>query len=395
MEKFISTPTPLNPPSGRGENIISPPYQGGARGGLPKLGIIYLSYHSEPYLNRFISSIQETSYPFEELEVIIVDNPHLEFGSSEKILQEKLKTLSGKNFPRVTILPQEKNLGFSGGMNVGIKKAFELGCKYVYLHNQDGFTDSKAWEKIVQVMEDDQTIGAAQSLMMLYPETELINTNGNNFHYLGFGYINHFKKRLSDLKLNNVRDIGYASGAAVLLRTDVLKKYGLWDEDYFFYHEDVEYSLRLKSLGYRVVTVKDSVFYHAYEFSRNKNKFYFMERNRFGLLLTYYKIPTLLLLIPISLIIEFGMFFFALFQGWGKEKTRASLYWLRPSSWRLWLGKRKVAQARRTVKDGVLLGQAVSELHFPEVGLNNPLLHYIANPLMRLYFIILKFLVIW
>jgi hypothetical protein len=54
-----------------------------------------------------------------------------------------------------------------------------------------------------------------------------------------------------------------------------------------------------------------------------------------------------------------------------------------------------VAQARRTVKDGVLLGQAVSELRFPEAGLNNPLLHYIVNPLMRFYFIILKILVVW
>ena len=360
-----------------------------------KLAIVYLSYHSDQYLDRLVFSLQNTSYLQDQLELIIVDNLHPEFGSSEKVLYEKLEILSGKNFPQVTILPQEKNLGFSGGMNVGVKKAMELDCKYVYLHNQDGFTDSKAFEKIVQVMESDQTIGAAQSLMMLYPETELINTSGNNFHYLGFGYINHFKKKLSDLKLNNVRDIGYASGAAVILRTDLLQKYGLWDEDYFFYHEDLEYSLRLKSVGYRIVAVKDSVFYHQYEFSRNKNKYYFMERNRWGLLLTYYKIPTLLLLWPISSVIEFGMLCFAIFQGWGIEKIRTYLYWLNPKNWQVWLKKRKYIQSLRTVKDRVLLRQAVSEIHFSEAGLDSPLLIYIVNPLMKLCGKILQVIIKW
>jgi GT2 family glycosyltransferase len=362
---------------------------------FPKLGIVYLSYHSEPYFDRLISSLQETSYPLEQLELIIVDNPHPEFGSSEKILREKVGVLSNKDFPRVTILPQEKNLGFAGGMNAGIRKAFEFDCKYIYLHNQDGFTDPKALEKIVEVLEKDITIGAAQSLMMLYPETDLINTSGNNFHYLGFGYVNHFKKNLSDLKLSNVRDIGYASGAAVLLRSDLLQKYGLWDEDYFFYHEDLEYSLRLKLAGYRVVAVKDSVFYHQYEFSRNKNKYYFMERNRSGFLLTYYKLPTLLVLMLLNGVVELGMLGFAIIQGWGKEKIHSYFYWMRPKNWSLWLKKRRHIQSLRTVRDKEIIKQAVSEIYFEEAGLDNALLRYIANPLMKLYFIVIKIIIFW
>lgn len=384
---------------------------------FPKLALVYLSYHSEPYLDRFISSVQKTSYPFEQLELIIVDNFHPEFGSSEKILREKVEMLSEKNFPHVTILPQEKNLGFSGGVNVGIRKALQLSCKYVYLHNQDGFTDVKAFEKLVEVMENDQTIGAAQSLMLLYPEVELINNSGNNFHYLGFGYVKDFRKKSDysspqpppageeELVASStsaggsrgryVQDIGYASGAAVLLRTDLLQKYGLWDEDYFLYHEDLEYSLRLKILSYRIVTVRNSIFYHRYEFSRNKNKYYFTERNRWGFLLTYYKLPTLILLFPINLVIELGMICFAIVQGWGKEKFQAYGYWLKPRHWKLWLKKRKNVQNLRLLKDKIVLQRAVVEIHFSEAGLDNPVLKYIANPLMKIYFIFLKRVLFW
>jgi hypothetical protein len=90
-----------------------------------------------------------------------------------------------------------------------------------------------------------------------------------------------------------------------------------------------------------------------------------------------------------------GMLIFAITQGWGREKVQAYLYWLNPKNWEVWLVKRKRVQSLRRVKDRVVLNQGVGGIHFPEAGFENPLLKYIANPIMKVYFIILKMVIFW
>lgn len=360
---------------------------------VPKIAVVYLSYHSEPYLGRFVDALARVNYPHDRLAVVVVDHPHPKFGSSVGAMEELLSR-SGKDLPEIILLPQSKNRGFSGGVNIGIAWALEQGFEYIFLHNQDGFLAPNALIALVEAMQLDPTIGAAQSLMMLYPETEKINTAGNSLHYLGFGHVSNGGELVGAAR-QSVSDIGYASGGAVLLRVDLLRQYGVWDEDYFLYHEDVEYSLRLRSVGYRIVVVPASIFYHQYEFSRNSRKWYFMERNRFGVMVTYYKLPTLLLFLPVGFFVELAILFFAASQGWLIEKLRSYGYWLNPLHWQRWFAKRKKAQLQRMLKDRELLGYTVGELNFSEAGLDNPLLKYIAYPVVNLYLVFLRKIIFW
>ena len=160
----------------------------------PKIAIIYLSFHSELYLDDVISSLEKMTYPKDRVEFVIVDNPHPEFGPSVTAIREKIMPLSGISIPRVTLLPQAENRGFAGGNNAGLQWAIDNGFDYSYLHNDDGFMAGDCLEKMVAAMEADKNIGAAQSLVMLYPETNLVNTAGNAFNYLGFGYCANFRK---------------------------------------------------------------------------------------------------------------------------------------------------------------------------------------------------------
>ncbi len=361
----------------------------------PKVAIIYLSYNSDIYLDDVISALQKMTYPKEKVEFIVVDNPHPQFGSSMPNLEEKLLPISGISIPHVTLLPQRENIGFSGGNNVGIAWALEHGCTYVYLHNNDGFMAADCVEKLVAAMEADSQIGAAQSLLLLYPETELVNTAGNSFHYLGFGYCGNFRVKKSDLRLAPVEEVGYASGASIIMRAKLLREYGSWDKDFFLYHEDVEYSLRMKALGYKVCIVRDAVFYHKYQFSRNKDKFYYMERNRYGVMLMYFKWPTLLVLLPMALVMELGLVFFSIISGWFKVRMNVYAYWLSPKHWQLWLAKRKYIQYVRKVGDKQILKLATNKVLFDEKDINNPLLKYIANPLMTVYWAVAKRIIFW
>jgi GT2 family glycosyltransferase len=361
----------------------------------PKVAIIYLSFNSEIYLDDMISALEKNTYPKEQVELVVVDNPHPKFGSSMRILEEKLLPISGQSIPHVTLLPQKENHGFADGNNAGITWAIANGFDYIYFHNQDGFMAADCLEKLVLAMEQDKHIGAAQSLLLLYPETELVNTAGNSFHYLGFGYCGSFRFKKSDLKLREVEEVGYASGASLIMRTKLLKEYGLWDPDFFLYHEDLEYSLRMKAVGYKAVIVRDAIFYHKYQFSRNQDKFYYMERNRFGVMLMYFKWPTLLVLLPMALVMELGLVLFAIMSGWFQIKMNVYKYWLTPNNWKLWLGKRRNIQSIRQMPDSAILKMAADKVIFDSKDIDNPLLKYIANPLMIAYWFIAKKLIVW
>jgi GT2 family glycosyltransferase len=179
----------------------------------------------------------------------------------------------------------------------------------------------------------------------------------------------------------------------MMLRAGLLEKYGLLDEDFFSYHEDLEYSLRLKTLGYRVVINSHAIFYHQYNFSRNKNKFYLMERNRYGLMLLFFKWPTLLLLLPMALVVEIGLLLFSLKNGWIIEKLKAYGHWLKFYNWKKWLSKRKKIQSLRTISDAKILKCVVSEIEFE--GANSLVLRYFGNPVMNGYWWLVKKLIIW
>jgi len=353
---------------------------------VSSIAIIYLSYHSEPYLGDMIEAVKRLTYPKERLALVIVDNPHPEHGLSTASLEAKLMPLSGKELPSVVILPQATNLGFAGGNNVGIRWALEKDFDFVYLHNQDGFMTSGALAPLVRAMESDSKIAFAQSLILLHPETDLINNAGNSFHYLGFGFCDLYKVKRSAVELPRVKEIAYASGAACLVRAEAMRAAGLLDEDFFLYHEDLEWSFRLRARGYRVALVTDSLFYHHYDFDRSVEKLYYIERNRYAIMLLFFKLPTLLLLLPIALPLEIALWFFAYQRGWVDKRRAVWKYWGQSANRRLWLEKRRRWQRNRTVTDRYLLSFSSSGIYFQEAAVENPILRYVGNPLMTMYY---------
>jgi GT2 family glycosyltransferase len=361
----------------------------------PKVAIVYLSYHCEPYIDDVVSALKKMTYPKDKVEFVVVDNPHPQLGSSIRYLEENIMSMSGNELPHITLLPQKENLGFSGGNNVGIQWALDNGFEYVYFHNNDGFVAANFLEPLIEVMEKDKTVGAVQSLLMLYPETDLLNSSGNSFHYLGLGFCNNLRVKKDNLKLEKVYETSYSSGAAVLMRSDLLRQYGLWDHDFFMYHEDIEYSFRLKIAGYKIMVSSDSLFYHKYSFGRNQVKFYYIERNRIGVMLMFFKWPTLLIFSPMALILEAGLILFAIKQGWIKEKLKAYSYWMKLSSWKLWLKKRAYIQSIRKITDKEMINTFVGKIEFNESTIKNPILDNIANPLMDFYWKIVKAIIVW
>ncbi|MEK9156836.1 MAG: glycosyltransferase family 2 protein [Patescibacteria group bacterium] len=378
---------------------------------MPRVAIIYLSFHSEPYLPDLIPALEKVTYPKDQWAFVVVDNPHPTHGLSMETLERDILSRSKTSLPQVILLPQETNSGFSGGNNAGIRWALEHGYDYIYLLNNDALPEPGFIEPLVGVLGQHKTIGCAQSLITLYPRTDLLNTSGNAFHFLGFGYSNGYMETRDMVASDHETPRGgvstpqmppsqypidYASGAGVMLRADLLKEYGLWDEDFWMYHEDLEYSMRLKMHGYSVVCVYASVIGHKYEFSRSITKFQFMERNRYAVLLMFYKIPTLILLLPALVGVECAMLFFAWKGGWFQQKMLAYKAWFSPAFLKIWLTKRKKLQSTRTINDRTLLSQStVGEILFQEASTSSPVVKYFANPILSLYRRIVLLIIRW
>ncbi len=346
-------------------------------------------------MDDVVSALERLTYPKDRVEFVIVDNPHPQYGPSVRYIEETIMLKSGVTMPKVTLIANSNNLGFAGGNNVGIKYALDNGFDYVCLHNNDAFVAANFLEPLVEAMEKDKQVGAAQSLLLLHPETELINSAGNAMHYLGFGFCWDYRKKLSEANLPAIKEIAYASGAGVLMRADLLKQYGGLDEDFFLYHEDLEYCFRLKAAGYKIVLARDSVVFHKYQFGRSITKYFWMERNRYGVMLEFFKWPTLLLLAPMGLVMEIALILFALKGGWFAERIKVYRYWLDSANWITWLNKRKSIRQIRKVGDRELLKDMVSEILFQEKEMANPLLLYIGNPVMKIYWRLVKAIIWW
>ncbi|MBI5731744.1 MAG: glycosyltransferase family 2 protein [Candidatus Magasanikbacteria bacterium] len=361
----------------------------------PRVAIIYLSFHCQPYLDDVVSALEKLTYPKEKVEFVIVDNPHPQYGASVRYINEKIMPKSGGALPKITLIANQENLGFAGGNNAGIKYALAKDFDYVFLHNNDAFVAANFLEPLVEALEKDKTIGAGQSLLMLHPETELINSAGNVAHYLGFGYCDNYRQPIGEISLPAVKEIAYASGAAILMRVDLLRACGALDEDFFLYHEDWEYCYRLRTAGYKIVLARDSVVYHKYQFGRSITKYFWMERNRYGVLLEFFKWPTLVLIFPMLAVMELSLILFALKGGWFNERIKVYRYWADGKNWKTWLAKRERIQKTRQIGDRELTKEMVGVIDFQEKEMTSRVLKYVGNPLMEIYWRALRLIMFW
>lgn len=362
-----------------------------------RTAIIVVSWNHGRFLPECFRAVEKAGIPEGSARLMIVDNNSSD-GTPELIRRELLsadaRTTSG-GFPAV-FFDNRENLGFAGGNNQAMRQAMEDGDEYVYLLNPDTEAAPGFLAEAIRVMESDPSIGVIQSQLRLHPRTDLINSYGNEIHFLGFGYAGGESTRLDDpaaaAKLV-VRDIAYASGAGMLIRTSLLRKIGLLDEELFAYHEDLEFSWRARLAGHRVVLAPDSLVHHKYEFSRSIKKYYWMERNRLLVLLRCYRWPTLLAIAPAFLAMELGLWLFAFKSGWWKEKARTYGYFLSLKTWRNLFAARRRVQGLRIVSDRRAAATFTGKILFQQM--QPRLLTMIANPIFDVYWKLIHLLMFW
>lgn len=357
--------------------------------------ISYWSPEGRQDLEDLFTSLEQVDYPRDRWSLVVIDNPSLQ-GRAAEYLKARWLPQVGVTLPEISLIESEINDGFSGGHERGWHVASTFLPDYLYLLNQDATVEPTFLWRVVQSAEAQPSCALMQSRIMLKDEPELLNSSGNALHFLGFGFCLGYRLPPHSLPVEGGDDehLFYASGAGMLIRASVIAKIGsLFAPSYFMYHEDVDFAWRARLAGYDICYAPDSVIYHRYEFSRSIQKFYWMERNRHLTNLANYKLATLLLIAPAATVMELGALWFAHKSGWAKIKLKSWLYFVKPTTWIFVIRRRALVQRIRVVRDRDILEQMVGAITNQEVA--NPLLTDVVNPILQLYFALMKLVVKW
>ena len=362
-----------------------------------RTAVIVVSWNHGRFLADCFRAVERAGIAPGAATLMIVDNASPD-GSGDFIGRELLApegTATKGGFP-CRFFKNADNLGFSGGNNQAMRLALEEGYEYMYLLNPDTEAQPGFLEEAIRVAETDASIGVVQSQLRLHPKTELLNSYGNEIHFLGFGYAGGESLPADSAEAKaklHVRDIAYASGAGMLIRASLLREIGFLDEELFAYHEDLEFSWRARLAGHRVMLAPNSLVYHKYEFSRSIKKYFWMERNRFIVMMRLYRPATLLLLLPAFAAMEFGLWLFAFKSGWWREKLRAYAYFLSPANWAKLLAARDKAQALRKIGDRQATALFTGRILFQQM--QPSLLTRVANPVFSAYWALARLILFW
>lgn len=349
-----------------------------------KVFIIVVTYNGAADMPHFLDSFKKTT-SLDEVELIVVDNNS----------HDETVSIVKRDAPFAHLIQNAENTGFTGGNNIGMRYALSKGAEYIMLTNQDIRFEKEWLSPLVHFLSSNPDVGAVQPKIMLHPQTELINSCGNALHFLGFGYTQGYRRNEQEYVCEKPSDVAYCSFSAVLLSASVLKKCGLFDDSFFMYHEDSDLCWRMRLMGFRCCVQPLAKVYHHYEFTRSIQKFYYIERNRFLILLKNYSLKTLFLIAPIGVVWEVGLLLMSLagFLFMKKtiglrEKFAAYWYFLSWKTWQSLLQSRWAIQKSRLLADKDIVSLFSDIIDFQDVS--NPILKYIANPLTQFYWKIVK-----
>jgi GT2 family glycosyltransferase len=244
--------------------------------------VVVLTWNGKEHLEECLSALLAQTYP--EKEIILVDN-----ASSDGTV-----SFVRERFPSVRLVANEKNLGYTGGNNAGIRAARGV---YIALINNDTRADPAWLSALVAAMRGDPSCAMVAGKILSYGDHRVIDNVGHVFYRDGT-FRGRGRLEADRGQYDRPEEILSPSGCALLFRRAALDRVGLFDDDFFIYGDDAELSLRLRLNGWRALYVPTAVVYHKYSASTGAYspfKAFLVERNRIWLTIKYFPIGDLLL----------------------------------------------------------------------------------------------------
>lgn len=235
----------------------------------PKVAIIILNWNGKDDTVECIESLRKVAYP--DYQIMLIDNASTD-GSAELFRQL---------YPDLELIVTEKNLGFAGGNNVGIKRALDRGFELLLLLNNDTTVYPDFLGPLVKLAESDEHIGIVGPKICFYSDPEKVWSAGGRIDMFT-GAIGNTGEGMAQSGLSGVHQVDFVSGCALMIRSSVVREIGLMDEDYFLYFEETDWNVRAHKKGYLSMVDYDARILHKAGSSVKKVKdsdYYYVPRN--------------------------------------------------------------------------------------------------------------------
>lgn len=247
--------------------------------------VIVVNWNGREVLKKCLTSFfTNTTTP--NCEVIVVDNASTD-GSPEMVQN---------NFSQVKLIMNLQNVGFSKANNQGIQRALDKGARSILLLNNDVEIPKADWlENLYSVLESDTQIGIA-GCKLIYPDETIQHAGGiidlRVPHHRGEG-------EKDSGQYDRVEFVDYVTGAALMIKTDVVRKIGLLDEGFSpLYFEDTDWCLRACFFGFKVAYTPNPRLIHNCGASSNKlssdKKRFYSRRSFIRFILLNYQVKDIL-----------------------------------------------------------------------------------------------------
>jgi GT2 family glycosyltransferase len=235
------------------------------------VSIITVNFNQSYVTEELLASISQTN-TYSAIEIIVVDNGSTKNNVPEWILK----------YPDVVFIRSDRNLGFAGGNNLGIKAA--KGDYFFLVNNDTEFTPGLV-QTLVETLEANSRIGMVSPKIRYFDQPQMLQ-------YMGFTDMNYYTARndsIGQFETDNGQydnltgKTGYAHGAAMMVKKECIDKAGLMADNFFLYYEELDWCDRIKRAGYEIWLQTAALIYHKESVSVGKVsalKEYFMNRNR-------------------------------------------------------------------------------------------------------------------
>lgn len=264
---------------------------------MSKLAIVILNWNGKKWLEKFLPNVVEHS---QNAEFYVIDN-----GSTDDS-NDFLQT----NFPSVKIIKNDKNYGFAGGYNEGLKK---IDAEIYCLLNSDVEVTENWTQPILELFSRDENIAAIQPKVLSYNQKthfEFAGAAGGFIDNLGYPYCRGraFDELEEDKgQYDDETEIFWASGCAMFIRSKDFWNQNGFDERFFAHQEEIDLCWRLINSGKKIYYTGKSTVYHVGGGTLSKQspqKTYLNFRNNLSMMLKNLPFPKLLWLIFIRLCLD-------------------------------------------------------------------------------------------